>query len=208
MRPDTDTAASVVLHALVLKGMARADALAAATANAPDDVLRELDRLRTEGLASHHERRGLWNITAAGRARHAKRLAGDLPADARDRLDGGYRRFLPVNHRFKQTCTRWQLRAGVPNDHADADYDRGVVGELVEVHEQAQQLIAEWALVRARFERYATRLAGALARLRAGDRKAFTGVQCESYHDIWMELHRDLLLSLQRDREAEERTVS
>ena len=31
----------------------------------------------------------------------------------------------------------------------------------------------------------------------------FTGVMCGSYHDVWMELHEDLILTLGVDRAKE-----
>jgi hypothetical protein len=53
--------------------------------------------------------------------------------------------------------------------------------------------------------RYALRprLTTALEKVKAGDQKQFTGVMCGSYHDVWMELHQDLLLTLGIDRAEE-----
>lgn len=193
-----------VLHALTIKGMAQPGALAAIAAQDHEAVLGELDRLRQDGLAVHLERRGSWRVTPEGRDRHAELLEHDTPAEARDRLYPVYERFLPLNQRLKAACTRWQVRDGAPNDHADPHYDQAAIAELGEVHAQAVLLVADLARVRDRFARYADRLAGALGRVRAGEANAFTGVMCDSYHDIWMELHRDLLLSLNTDRAAEE----
>jgi hypothetical protein len=39
--------------------------------------------------------------------------------------------------------------------------------------------------------------------VKAGEQKQFTGVMCSSYHDVWMELHEDLILTLRIDRVAE-----
>jgi hypothetical protein len=36
-----------------------------------------------------------------------------------------------------------------------------------------------------------------------GERNLFTGVMCGSYHDVWMELHEDLILTLRIDRTSE-----
>jgi hypothetical protein len=36
-----------------------------------------------------------------------------------------------------------------------------------------------------------------------GDHQLFTGVMCGSYHDVWMELHEDLILTLGIDRAKE-----
>jgi len=42
-----------------------------------------------------------------------------------------------------------------------------------------------------------------LLRLEGGETRMFTGVMCGSYHDIWMELHEDLVQLLGVDRHAE-----
>jgi hypothetical protein len=203
-----DTAAFDVLHLLAIKGMAAADPLVAqltASGHEREDVLTELDKLRTDGLATHMERRGLWRVTPEGRRRHAALLDDDLADGARERLRLGYEQFLPVNGRFKELCTRWQLRDGAANDHTDPAYDRARIVELGTLHEESMPVVAQLTTVRPRFGRYADGLTRALNRLRVGEQQAFTGVLCDSYHDLWMELHRDLLVSLKIEREAEER---
>lgn len=52
----------------------------------------------------------------------------------------------------------------------------------------------------ARFTSYGPRLEGALERFRDGDDRALVGVMKESYHDVWMELHHDLLAIQGRER--------
>lgn len=193
-----------VLHALAISGMADPRALATRAGRDEEELGRELDRFGADGLATHLERRGVWRITPAGRDRHAELLDRAVPAEARDRLRPGYERFLPLNLRFKDTCTRWQLRGGAPNDHSDPGYDRALVADLDELHREVTPVLADLAGVRDRFGRYRDRLAGALGRVHDGDVTAFTGVLCDSYHDVWMELHRDLLLSLRIDRATED----
>ncbi|MFE7031490.1 hypothetical protein ACFU9Y_14370 [Streptomyces sp. NPDC057621] len=210
-----DTAAFDVLHVLALKGMAATDPLVAGSRYEREDVLAELEKLRADGLATHMERRGLWRVTPEGRDRHAALLDEDLTdddvtghdvtGDARDRLRPGYELFLPLNDRFKELCTRWQLRDGVTNDHTDPAYDRARLDELGALHEESMPVVDRLTGVRPRFGRYTDGLTRALTRLRGGEQQAFTGVLCDSYHDVWMELHRDLLVSLKIERETEER---
>ena len=59
------------------------------------------------------------------------------------------------------------------------------------------------AAVVPRMGRYNTRLASAAAAVAAGETKRFTGVMCESFHDVWMELHEDLIVVQRIDRTAE-----
>ncbi|PSM44800.1 hypothetical protein C6Y14_01345 [Streptomyces dioscori] len=200
-----DTAAFDVLHVLALKGMAATDPLVAGSRYAREDVLAELEKLRADGLATHMERRDLWRVTTEGRDRHAALLDEDLTGDARDRLRPEYELFLPLNDRFKELCTRWQLRDGVTNDHTDSPYDHARIDELGALHEESMPVVDRLTAVRPRFERYTEGLTRALTRLRGGEQQAFTGVLRDSYHDVWMELHRDLLVSLKIERETEER---
>ena len=46
------------------------------------------------------------------------------------------------------------------------------------------------------------RFSTALERLRAGDTDAFTRPLTDSYHDVWMQLHEDLLLTMGRERSS------
>ena len=50
---------------------------------------------------------------------------------------------------------------------------------------------------------YGPRLARTCRRVVEGETKMFTGVMCGSYHDVWMELHEDLILTQGIDRGAE-----
>ena len=47
------------------------------------------------------------------------------------------------------------------------------------------------------------RLEATCRRVLDGERNMFTGVMCGSYHDVWMELHEDLILTQGIDRVAE-----
>ena len=48
-----------------------------------------------------------------------------------------------------------------------------------------------------------TRLARAVEAVANGETKRFTGVMCDSYHDVWMELHEDLIVLQRIDRVEE-----
>lgn len=191
-----------VLHVLAIKGMITGP-LAARVTGLPDREARHaLDALTEEGAATFAPARQAWRVTAAGRRRHRELLADDMDDGTRARLRAVYEEFLPLNGRFKALCTSWQMRAGVPNDHADTGYDTGLVAELGKVHDAAARLVGRMSALRPRFTGYAARFTDAVGRVRAGDHTAFTGVLTDSYHDVWMDLHRDLLLSLGLERSA------
>jgi hypothetical protein len=64
-------------------------------------------------------------------------------------------------------------------------------------------VLAEMARAVPRMARYVDRLRLAGQQVAGGDPKKFTGVMCESFHDIWMELHEDLIVVQRIDRAAE-----
>ncbi len=68
------------------------------------------------------------------------------------------------------------------------------------MHETTYAMLGE--VGDARLDRYAERLAEAEAAVRSGDMRRFTTPLNDSYHDIWMELHHDLLASFDRERTA------
>ena len=190
-----------VLHALRIKGMATAD-IVAAIAGVDEEVAEAvLGDLAAAGHARYLDKLSYWQITPEGGEAHAEALPARIEGLDLELLP--YDRFLELNTDFKQLCTDWQLKDGAPNDHADTDYDRAVVARLVELDETSGVVIDEMAAVLEWLAPYRRRLAAALDRLRGGDTKALTGVMCDSYHDIWMELHEDLIITQGIDRVAE-----
>ena len=190
-------------HALRIKGFAKPDVLAEIADLDLDDVEPILVQLQQDGLAQFREARGLWQLTPDGRARHAQELAADLDDEVRAGLAEHYEEFLHLNHAFKALCGDWQLRDGAPNDHSDASYDAAVVARLVEHDQASRPIVAAMGGVLGRLAPYAGRLEHACDRVTQGEANMFTGVMCGSYHDIWMELHEDLILSQGIDRAAE-----
>jgi hypothetical protein len=194
----------LTLHALRIKGFAKVPVLAEMTDQPAGDVEAHLEGFRSAGHAQFREARELWQLTPDGRAHHVERLVADIEASgAAERLAERYADFLDLNHRFKVLCTDWQLRDGAPNDHADADYDRDVVARLGALHHETLPIVGSFAEALRRFGPYSPRLDDVCRRVSAGETNMFTGVMCGSYHDVWMELHEDLILTQRIDRAAE-----
>jgi phosphoenolpyruvate-protein kinase (PTS system EI component) len=192
----------VVLHALRIKGFAAADVVADIACVHLEVVTQMLPELAGGGLCRHIAGRNLWQLTPEGRERHTT-LLGGVPGTEVDGLRAHYARFLELNNDFKDLCNRWQTRGAEPNDHSDAAYDGDRVAELRGLHHAALPVVDGFAGAVARFESYHRRLQGALTRLEEGETRMFTGVMCGSYHDVWMELHEDLVQLLGVDRHAE-----
>ncbi|WP_214364867.1 MarR family transcriptional regulator [Pseudonocardia sp. H11422] len=198
-----DTERFLAVHALKVKGLASAEDLAEVTGRT--DLAPVLEELTGEELVKLRTGRiGGYALTKTGREAHPALLAAAVTDEERAGVAKTYEAFLPVNGRFKQICTRWQMRDGgsEPNDHSDADYDARVVDELAKAHKEVVEALAPAADVSARFGWYPVRFEAALERVRGGDVAAFARPMSNSYHDVWMELHEDLMLTLGRERDA------
>ena len=193
-----------VLHALRIKGFAKVEVLSELAVLHETDVESHLTELQAAELALYREQRALWQLSPKGREVHVVELHVDVSRPGfRDVLHGEYEPFLALNDRFKQLCGDWQLRDGQPNDHGDPVYDRNVIARLRELHGEAHPIVASIGDNLERFSGYAPRLGSSADKVVAGEHKMFTGVMCGSYHDVWMELHEDLILSQGIDRAKE-----
>lgn len=196
----------LVLHTLRVTGMASVDRAVEATGLTVDELRPLLDRLVADEHAKvRNGAIGGYRLTPAGRQAHLELLGKQVTAEERAGVEVAYGAFLPVNAAFKQTCTAWQLRPGsdgssVVNDHTNAEHDAAVVGELESVHKQVVDALASAVAVSPRFDRYVVRLASALEKVLAGDHVAFAQPMTGSYHDVWMELHEDFLLTMCQER--------
>jgi hypothetical protein len=190
-------------HALRIKGFAKADVIAE-VADLPLELVDEhLLALREREWAMFREARELWQLTPVGRDEHRLALQADVGDAALDDLNEAYAGFLELNEAFKALCADWQLRDGQPNDHSDAAYDAAVVARLLAIDGDAQPIVRKMGDVLERLAPYAPRLEHTCQQVAAGETKMFTGVMCGSYHDVWMELHEDLILTQGIDRTAE-----
>lgn len=193
-----------VLHAARIKGLANDEVMAALAGISVDTLLAVGAELVESGWLVRREGRFTgYAPTPAGREQAIRLLEADPEtAAAAAHLATMYDAFLPANGDFKRICQDWQMRDGAPNDHTDAAYDAGVIGALRALHTGWVPHLESFATTLPRIADYAPRLEHALAKLRGGDNAAFARPMYDSYHDIWMELHQDLIISLGRTRDA------
>ncbi len=190
-------------HALRIKGFAKVETLVDMTALDGPGIESHLGRMAAAELAMFREARALWQLTPQGKAAHPELLAADLDGVDLGGLKVHYHDFLELNTAFKTLCGDWQLRDGAPNDHSDAKYDKKVIGRLVDLNAEAQPVVSAMAAVLGRLTPYAPRLDATCRLVQDGQQNMFTGVMCGSFHDVWMELHEDLILTQGIDRSAE-----
>jgi hypothetical protein len=191
-------------HALRIKGFARAETVAE-VAGLPEKVVdQHLADLLGREWVQFREARQLWQLTPVGREEHRIALAEDVGhTHIADHLRDSYTLFLDINDRFKHLCGDWQLRDGAPNDHGDATYDGAVIARLVALNDETVPVVTAMGEVLERMQPYPGRLVNSCQRVVSGETNMFTGVMCGSYHDVWMELHEDLILTQGIDRSAE-----
>ena len=191
---------SLVLHTLRVRGFVTPDGFRESIGEHPADMLAQLVG---DGHVRHIEKRDMYGLLPPGKERQESLLDAYAGDDVRTGLHDHYERFLELNEEFKQLCTDWQMRAEEQNDHTDAAYDGQVIERLVALNDTSRATLHGFAGAVARMSRYVDRLDEALGRLQGGQTNMFTGVMCSSYHDVWMELHEDLIVLQRIDRVAE-----
>ncbi len=199
---DDDEARFLVLHALRIKGFADAATVSQLSTVRPGRTSTILGELAESGHAKFFQARELWQLTPDGKERHAAEIVGPAAAHGPGLRDH-YEEFLELNSRLKELCTAWQTRDGELNDHTDAAYDAERLADLDKLEVDCAPVLDGFAEVVPRFAAYRHRLTGAARRAVKGETKMFTGVMCGSFHDIWMELHEDLIQLLSIDRNDE-----
>jgi pyruvate,orthophosphate dikinase len=91
----------------------------------------------------------------------------------------------------------------VLNDHSDEQYDREVLSRLIELHEEARAWLEPLAGGLPRLELYLRRLDRAADRVSSGKHAYIASPRIDSYHNVWFELHEDLIQLAGRTREGE-----
>lgn len=189
----------VVLHAVRIKGVASLETTGAFTGLPVDEVEVLLDRLGEEGQVRQRQGRvSGYFLTGPGRETHQRLLAAEVVDGDLETL---YSAFMDKNAALKAECTKWQLstRAATPDSHLSAEEIQEVLSWARPLHLHVKDAV-ETCAPKTRFARYPHRLADALDRVAAGQREAMLKPMSDSFHDVWMELHQDLLLSLGRER--------
>jgi hypothetical protein len=208
MPPHESPVGLLVLHGLRLLGMADSGAVARRYSLDRDAV----HEMLLDREAFGHVRRSVfadvsgWSLTERGRAEDERLVAAEL-----DRTGAGHvvqeahAGFVPLNGRFLQAITDWQIRptsfdSMAANDHSDWAWDERVLKTLGSLAQRLESLGAGLAGELTRFAGYPERFATALARVDRGERRWVDAPRIESCHTVWFELHEDLIstLGLQR----------
>jgi DNA-binding MarR family transcriptional regulator len=198
-----DIAEVAVLQAVRLKGRVSLAALADTLGEDPAAVNHAVERLTEAGLLVRDK---TLRLSGQGRARLAELLAAERRHVDQAALTNACNMFRNVNAEFKAAVTDWQLKAGEPNSHDDADYDAAIVARIDSVHRTVLPTLAAAAAQLPRLSGYSVKLQQALDKVKAGDTTWLTRPIVDSYHTVWFELHEELIAAAGLTREAEARS--
>jgi len=143
--------------------------------------------------ASHAAPAPLVALSDDGRALLTRLVAGE-PIDRAALATLYDARFAAADRGLKGTITAWQLAA----DAAKPAAQSAVMAAAATVGGVAAALAA----VAPRLAPYARRIADAAAAIATGDPRFVASPRVDSLHQIWFELHEDLLVTLGRSRGA------
>ena len=201
----------LVLHGPRVLGFASAGQVAARYRLDPDLTGELLLDFEARGWVRHSGFAGRsgWSVTDAGRTEDERRLAAELDlAGAGDAVRALHTRFVPLNRRFGEACTTWQIRPTRTdpmafNDHTDWGWDERVLRSLTSLGRAFADVCTGLTASLRRFDGYAGRYTSALARVEAGQRRWVDSPELDSCHTVWIQLHEDLLATLGIPRGAD-----
>lgn len=191
-----------VLRAVAMKGRARTEDVAAITSIDPTAACDLLGRLLADDRVAEH--RGLWKVTDAGResleaAYESERRSVDSAV-----VDASYETFCKLNTSLKEAVTAWQLKPdGQINDHADALYDQDVLARIAALRTDIGELLRTLTQQLPRLASYDNRFESSLQKALAGDGAFVASPAVDSFHNVWFELHEDLIRISGRTRADE-----
>jgi pyruvate,orthophosphate dikinase len=195
----------MVIRALAIKGFATTEAVSSFVRSSVENAAGVLEGLVADGTA---EPTGpMFKLSDAGKEQASALISADREAWGSEAAEAGLDGFIPLDQRMKVVVTAWQMRQvdGEPvmNDHEDEEYDAGVLADFAALAADAGEWIAPLAAGLARLDAYRVRLEQAAAKVAGGDHEYIASPRIDSYHNVWFELHEDLILLAGRTREAE-----
>jgi len=203
----TSDPALLALHGVRVLGGPSTAAVADRFGRPVGEVAEHLLDAQAYGWVTRYDYFGeTWALTERGRAENERQLAGELDGlGARPALIEAHRRFVALNGPHGVACTNWQLRPlpGAPsavNDHSDPVWDMRVLVELEVIDQSLTELVGSLTTVLNRFEGYDRLHRQALGRVRRGAHEWLDSPDRNCCQLVWIQLHEDLLATLQIPR--------
>jgi len=188
--------AEAFLRSLSIRGSATDNDLAEAYSLEASDASALAEQLEAKGLIEPSPMLG-WTLTDVGRDRASALLEADQLAAGVALVEDALHGFQPLDARFKQAVTDWQIRTidgeVTSNDHQDSDWDSGVLARLSQVGAALNSSLTMLSYELPRLTHYQSRYRRALDAAVNGDGRYVASPRVDSMHGIWFELHEDLI---------------
>lgn len=178
-----------MLHAVRVRGLGSEEDIAARAGlpvSQAEELLLDFEAFGMVARSQFGDSSG-WSLTAAGRQHgeallehEVRRLGGRAGAQR------GYAGFLELNAQFLQAITQWQL-----GSHGDELLD-----DLAAITRSVYPLLEVVTASAPWFGQYLQRLRLALSMALIGRAEWVDGLEADSLHRVWFELHEDFLATL------------
>jgi len=199
-----DSVSINLLLAVRIKGAADGTQLQSAVCASRQEYEAGLERVVAAGLLRKHERLSKYVLTPAGQEALAQALENERRRIGVETLEQIYKRFMSLDSEFKRLAGAWQMYVFGPppilNDHKDPRYDERIIKSLVRLHHRLRPVLEQLEQQYPRYLAYSVRFSQAMTRLTEGAFEYFTNPHVDSCHNIWFELHEDLLCTTGRQR--------
>ena len=194
--PDDEFA---VLNAVYLRKMVTDDAIVVITGLSEQAVATHVGALGERGLVVDVGG-GNRMLEQPDGARAAIEAYDDRYAGLRTdpEVEGWYQRFESLNGQFLTAISGWQT----------SGQDAGALDKLLRLVDRQVKALTAFATTVPRYQRYADRLSTALDEVEAGRTEFVTSLSVDSVHNVWFELHEDILTVLGRPRDVAEAAQS
>lgn len=160
-----------------------------------EDVSPVLCSLKEAGLASCSEIES-WSLEETGKLalrNHVQHMFSEIMQVLRDKVWPDFQR---LDLEMKSSCSMWLIKkqegANSPNLHDDPEYDFSVIEQLTSVNSQLNDLFCANG-VEQYFSGHLQELSTTMDKILEGEFELVTGFNVNSYHNLWTELHEDLL---------------
>jgi len=199
-----------VVHTLLIKGSATGPDLAMILFADQAELETVLGGLVDAGIVAtggSDALAGMYRLTDAGKVVGTEQLEADRERWGEDNAGRALNGLLPLDARMKEIVTAWQIREidgkQTLNDHTDAAYDDSVLADFAALHANAVAWLEPLATDLPRLKAYVARLDRAAQRVAEGDPAYLASPRFDSFHNVWFELHEDLIQLAGRTREEE-----
>lgn len=184
-----------VLNGVYLRKMVTTEVLHDITAMPTEGIRTILDDLATQGLVADVGG-GNWMLEQPDGVRAAIAAYDERYADLRTSQDviTWYDRFEVLNAQFLTTLSAWQTSGS----------DDAALEKVLRLVDRQVKALTSFVGFVPRYQRYVDRFEAATEKVEAGQTEWVTSLALDSIHNVWFELHEDILTVLGRPRDVAE----